>query len=70
MGTLFIGIFSVGLVSAVEHSVQWKQFSASLRAYFEYPTPKNAKNAYQYLPASGHVRMKGLEIEREVLELF
>ncbi len=70
MGTLFIGIFSVGLVSAVEHSVQWKQFSASLRAYFEYPTPKNAKSAYQYLPASGHVRMKGLEIEREVLELF
>jgi hypothetical protein len=70
MGTILVAIFSVGLVWAIERSVQWKLFSASLRAYFEYPTPKNAKNAYQYLPASGHVTMKGLEIEREALELF
>jgi hypothetical protein len=70
MGTVLIAIFSVGLAWTVEDSVHWKQFSASLRAYFKYPTPKNAKNAYQYLPASGHVRMKGLEIEREALEIF
>jgi len=63
-------ILWIGLVYAAEQSVQWEQFSASLRDYFDYPTPKNAKIAYQYLPASGHVRMKGLEIERETLELF
>jgi len=63
-------VLSAGLALGAESAVQWEEFSASLRAYFEYPTPENAKATYKYLPVAGRVRGTGREIETKTIALW
>ncbi|MGO9017487.1 MAG: hypothetical protein ACLQVJ_03955 [Syntrophobacteraceae bacterium] len=70
IAAVLVCVLSAGLALGAEPVVQWEELSASLRAYFEYPTPENAKAAYKHLPVAGRVRTTGRQIEIKTVELW
>lgn len=70
IAAVFSSLFLITSAWASEPVIRWGPFADALNKYFEYPSPQNAKSAYQYLPKSGHVKMTGDKVVNDTLELF